>query len=318
MDFPVFPMDNSCYLELFLLPPSSFPFSIFNKLTSISSPPWVNTTFSSCVYFTKFHLDYPIQVLLRRRFHFPPIQRVGAGGVQLLGVRVMCTFCAHCARFACTVHGLRGSVQECSWLGALCVHTSVPCAQLCASCTAVCFVHSFSTALCFSSGVLLLHAHLAVHQLRLWCEYWRRLELGEEKAFTGCSEGLGAEGALFKAGLAHFGIFCLHCWGGFAPFEPNSAHFGRVWAHFWATVAKSLASGNGAQGKASGITVFLTQAITQLGFCHFSGPSSWQFFSSSLVTLSLTSMWPAAPKADINFFTVAPSPTVSNWGSTIN
>ena len=47
---------------------------------------------------------------------------------------------------------------------------------------------------------------------------------------------------------------------------------------------------------------------------HFSGSSSsWQFISSSLVTFSLTSMCPAAPRADINFFTVAPSPTVSNW-----
>ena len=47
---------------------------------------------------------------------------------------------------------------------------------------------------------------------------------------------------------------------------------------------------------------------------HFSGSSSsWQFFSSSLVTFSLTSMCPAAPRADISFFTVAPSPTVSNW-----
>ena len=67
----------------------------------------------------------------------------------------MCTLCEHCARFACTMHCLRGSVQECSWLCALCVHTSVPCAQLCASCTALAQLCAFHP-VCFFFVHLLL------------------------------------------------------------------------------------------------------------------------------------------------------------------
>ena len=64
------------------------------------------------MFFTKFHLDYPIQVLLRRRFHFPPNTKGWRRGRaapwsarNVHVVRALCTVCAAvCKNVAGFVH----------------------------------------------------------------------------------------------------------------------------------------------------------------------------------------------------------------------